>query len=119
VASGGLRISDFPDLHFVIDQGDGRWQVGIKARTSPAISSLFFRAGWGGALTVTERVEALENESAVIAEEFMKADHPEQNDGVVVITLNAFAFTSGTLHPVILAIAGDLRGHKEAQKALY
>jgi hypothetical protein len=61
--------------------------MGIKSRPSAAIvvQLVILRRR---ALMRTERVEALEYESTIIAEEFMHSDHTQQYDRIVKIPLN-------------------------------
>ncbi len=52
------------------------------------------------------RVKPLEYQATGVTEEVMHANHPQKKDGVIVVSLNALAFTSWTLHEPILTIAG-------------
>ena len=45
-------------------------------------------------------IESLEDEAAVIAEQFMHPDHSQEKYGIVVIALNPFTLASWTLHTV-------------------
>src|SRR5690242_14021097 len=46
------------------------------------------------------RIEGFENQAAVVTEQFVHADYSQEEDGVVVVALNPFAFASWTLHAV-------------------
>ena len=46
------------------------------------------------------RIESFENESAVIAEQFVHPNHSQEKDGIVIIPLNPFTLASWTLHTV-------------------
>ena len=46
----------------------------------------------------TERIEAFENEPAVIAEQFVQPKHSDKEDGIVIIALDPFTLAPWTLH---------------------
>ena len=49
-----------------------------------------------------QRVERLEDESAVIAEKLLHPDHPEKKDGIIIIPLNPLTLAPRALHRVYL-----------------
>jgi hypothetical protein len=46
------------------------------------------------------RIESLENQAAVVAEQFVHPNHSQEKDGIIVIALNPFTLASWTLHAV-------------------
>lgn len=44
------------------------------------------------------RIEALEDEAAVIAEQFMHPDRSKKDDGIIIIPLNTLALAPWALH---------------------
>jgi hypothetical protein len=46
------------------------------------------------------RIESFENETAVVAEQFMHPNHSQEKDGIIVVALNPFTLASWTLHAV-------------------
>jgi hypothetical protein len=52
----------------------------------------------GSSLQLTERIETFELQTTVIAKEFMQTGNPEDNQGIVVATLNSGTFTSRAPH---------------------
>jgi len=65
-----LGIRDFPDLDVSIDQGYSTGQVRVKPRATTAVSHLFRLLG-GRSLMCDEGIEAFENESTVVAQQFV------------------------------------------------
>jgi hypothetical protein len=45
-------------------------------------------------------IESLENQAAVVAEQFVHPNHSQEKDGIIVIALNPFTLASWTLHAV-------------------
>jgi hypothetical protein len=64
----------------------------------------------GDSPQLTERIEAFELQSAVIAEKLMQPGKPENNQGIVVATLNAGALASGTPHTLAILSIPRIRG---------
>jgi hypothetical protein len=102
MTSRGLGIRNFADLYFSINQRDGGGQVSVKTWSTTPILKAFFLFGWG-ALMCAERIEPLEYEPAIVAEEFMHSDHTQQHDCIIVIPLNPLALAPWALHRSILA----------------
>ena len=50
-----------------------------------------------------ERVEPLEHQTAVVAQELVHSKHTQEKDRVVIIALNPLAFASRALHRTILS----------------
>ncbi len=74
----------------------------IKAWAAAAIARSF---GFVGRLSLvcSQRVEPLEYEPAVIAQELVQAEHADKNHRIIVIALNSLALASRALHRPILA----------------
>ena len=102
----GLGIGDFTGVGFTVDERDRGGQMGIKAWPTATIlvRLILFR---GCALMCTQRVEALEDQSTIIAEEFMHPDHTQQYDRVIKIPLNPLTPTPRAAHTTILAVFAD------------
>jgi len=71
----------------------------IKSWPTTPIARLFYVLG-GLALVRVERIEALEHETTVVAEQFMQSKHAEKEHRIIVIALNPLTLASRTLHPV-------------------
>lgn len=101
MTSGRLGIRDLSWLRIAVDHGDGGRYVAVKAWTTAPVTDVgsFFRRR---TLVRAERVEPLEHEAAVVAEELVQADHSQEKDRVVIVTLNPLALASWTLHWTIL-----------------
>ena len=52
------------------------------------------------ALVGVEWIEALENETAVVAKQLVQAEHPQEENRIVVIPLNPLALAPRALHAV-------------------
>lgn len=77
--------------------------MGIKARATPVIASLFGRVG-RLPLVRPQRIEPLEYESAVITQELMQSEHADEKHRIIVIALDPLAFAPRALHGPILAM---------------
>jgi hypothetical protein len=64
----------------------------------------------GDSPQLTERVEAFELQPTVIAEKLMQPGQPQNNQGIVVTTLNAGALASGTPHTLAILSIPRIRG---------
>src|SRR5262249_11811036 len=99
VTSRCRRLRGFPALHLAVDERYSSWEVYIIAWRTPAIPCR--PAGVCGCPPVSSlRVEGLEHQATVVTEQFMHADHPQEEDGIIVIALDPFTFASWTLHAV-------------------
>ena len=47
-----------------------------------------------------QRIEALEHEAAVVAEQLMQPKHPDKENRIIIIPLNSLALASWTQHTV-------------------
>ena len=52
----------------------------------------------GFALKLPYRIEAFEDESAIITEELLHPHRTQKDDGIIIIALNPFAVTPRALH---------------------
>jgi len=66
----------------------------------------------------SRRIEAFEYQAAVVTKQFMHTDHPQEEDGIIVIALDPFTFASWTLHPVHSSRVRELVVRGIAPKAL-
>lgn len=71
----------------------------VKARRPPTITGGLLFLG-GRALLHSHRIERLENQAAVVAQQFMHANHSQKEDSIVIISLNTLTLASRTLHAV-------------------
>jgi hypothetical protein len=53
-------------------------------------------------LMFVQRIEALEHEAAVVAQQLMQAKHANEEDGIIIIPLNPLALAPWALHTGIL-----------------
>lgn len=71
--------------------------MGVDTRATPAIEDVF-RLVFGGALKLALRIEAFENESAVVAEQLLHTHCAEKYTGIVKIPLYPLALAPWALH---------------------
>lgn len=57
-----------------------------------------------------QRVERFENETTVITEELLHADHSQKKDGIIIIPLNPLTLAPRALHRSILTGFKDTLG---------
>ena len=76
--------------------------MSIKARATAAIATPFCFIG-RLSLVCSQRVETLEHEPALVAQELVEAEHANKNHRIIVIALNPLALASRALHRPILA----------------
>jgi hypothetical protein len=70
-----------------------------KPRASPAIATLFFFVR-RFPLVCTQGIKAFEDESAVIAQEFMQSEHADEKHRIIIVALDPLALTPRALHAV-------------------
>jgi hypothetical protein len=71
--------------------------MGMDTRATPAIVNLF-RLDFGGALKLTLRIEAFEDEPAVVAEQLLHTHCAEKYTRIVKISLYPLALAPWALH---------------------
>jgi hypothetical protein len=69
----------------------------VKSWATTPVSHLFLLLG-RRALVRAERVEALENQPAVVAQQFVQPKHSDKEDGIVIIALDSLALAPWTPH---------------------
>lgn len=69
----------------------------VKSWATTPVSHLFLLLG-RRALVRAERVEALENQPAVVAEQFVQTKHSYKKDRIVIVALDPLALAPWTLH---------------------
>jgi hypothetical protein len=107
--SGSLGVSHIPRYGVPLDHRDSCGQVCFVSREAAAVLPEFLPLS-GDSPQLTERIKAFELQPTVIAEKLMQPGKPENNQGIVVTTLNAGAFTSGTPHTLAILSIPRIRG---------
>jgi len=72
----------------------------MVARAAAAVAHVGGSFGWSPE-KFSERIETLEDQAAIIAENFMQTGKTNQYDGIVVIALKPVTITSWTLHVLL------------------
>jgi len=109
MASGSLRVSHVPRYGVPLDHTDSCGQVCFVSREAAVVFPEFFPLSWDSP-QLTERIEAFELQPTVIAEKLMQPGKPENNQGIVVATLNAGTLASGTPHTLAILSIPRIRG---------
>jgi hypothetical protein len=107
--SGSLGVSYVPRYGVPLDHRDSCGQVCFVSREAAVVFPEFLPLSRDSPQP-TERIETFELQPAVIAEKLMQPGKPENNQGIVVTTLNAGAFTSGTPHTLAILSIPRIHG---------
>lgn len=92
-----LGIRDLPDRDVSIEHGNCGRKVGVITRATTAVSHLFRFLG-RRSLMCAEGIEALENESTVVAKQLVEPKYTYKKDRVIIIALDPLALAPRALH---------------------